>query len=140
MDDTLEPDAYLPGSWTVERALEDAALGAGRFEGVATFSPSPDGGLEWVETGRLVLGAYDGPARRRLLVRREAGGWMVRFDDGRAFHPLALRTTADPVVHPCGEDVYDGRYEVVGPDAFDVAWHVRGPAKDQRISSRYRRA
>jgi hypothetical protein len=132
----VEPEGFLPGRWTVARTLADAALGAGSFEGVATFAPARGGGLDWEESGRLRLGAYDGPARRRLLLRPEPAGWMVRFDDGRPFHPLRLD---EAVEHPCGEDRYEGRYVVVGPDAFDVAWRVRGPAKDQRIESHYRR-
>src|SRR5919202_3454019 len=34
-----EPDAYLPGQWTVASELSDAALGIGRFSGKATFAP-----------------------------------------------------------------------------------------------------
>jgi hypothetical protein len=64
---------------------------------------------------------------------------MVRFDDGRPFHPLVLRAARVAVAHACGEDAYEGAYVVLGPDAFDVTWRVRGPAKDQRIESRYRR-
>jgi hypothetical protein len=139
VDDPLEPDAYLAGRWTVERAVHDARLGGGTFTGTATFAPD-DGGLDWLETGRLRLGGYEGPARRRLRVAREDGAWMVRFDDGRPFHPLVLRGERCEVTHPCGEDTYAGAYVVLGPDAFDVAWRVRGPAKDQQIESRYRRS
>jgi hypothetical protein len=140
VDGSLEPGAYLPGRWTVERSLSDAALGAGTFTGTATFAPV-DGGLDWEEHGHLRLGAYAGPARRRLLVRDEPDGWIVRFDDGRPFHPLALRHGhGTEVSHPCDDDRYTGDYVVLGPDAFDVRWTVRGPAKDQRIESRYRRA
>jgi Family of unknown function (DUF6314) len=134
----LEPDAFLPGTWSVERDVRDAALGAGRFTGTAAFTAC-DGGLAWEERGRLRLGAYDGPARRELAVRAEDGGWMVRFADGRPFHPLELRPAGWPVIHPCGADAYAGEYTVLGPDAFDVRWRVSGPAKDQRIESRYRR-
>jgi len=139
VDEPLEPDAFLPGRWGVERTLRDARLGAGTFAGTATFERDEDGGLDWLETGRLRLGGYEGPARRRLRVAREEGAWMVRFDDGRPFHPLELRATACEVTHPCGADTYAGQYVVLGPDAFDVTWRVRGPAKDQRIASRYRR-
>jgi hypothetical protein len=138
VDAPLEPDAYLPGRWAVARSLHDASLGDGRFTGTATFAPA-DEGLVWEESGRLALGAYDGPARRRLRLRREPQGWMVRFDDGRPFHPLVLRAGGCAVTHPCGEDAYEGAYVVLGPDAFDVTWRIRGPAKDQRIESRYRR-
>ena len=136
----LEPDAYLPGRWRVERTLHDARLGDGAFTGTASFEPDDEGGLDWLETGRLELGGHVGPARRRLRVTREGGAWMVRFDDGRPFHPLTLRCETSAVAHRCGEDTYAGEYVVLGPDAFDVAWRVSGPAKDQRIASRYRRS
>jgi Family of unknown function (DUF6314) len=138
VDGALEPDAYLPGTWSVERQLHDAALGAGSFAGTATFTPD-GGGLAWEERGRLRLGAYDGPARRALRVVAGEGGWVVRFADGRRFHPLELTPRGTRVDHPCGPDAYAGEYTVLGRDAFDVRWHVTGPAKDQRIESRYRR-
>jgi hypothetical protein len=139
VDEPLEPDAYLPGRWTVRRALHDAALGEGTFSGTATFTAAGDGGLDWVEAGQLRLGGYEGPARRRLHLAREDGAWMVRFEDGRPFHPLVLRASGCEVTHPCGADAYSGEYVVLGPGAFDVQWRVRGPSKDQRIASRYRR-
>ena len=43
-------------------------------------------------------------------------------------------------MHPCGEDRYEGDYRVVGDDELLVRWRVVGPAKDQEILSRYRRA
>lgn len=140
MDARVQPDAYLPGTWSVTRRLRDAALGAGRFSGTATFSAG-DGVLLWEERGRLRLGAYDGPARRTLRIVAEPRGWMVRFADGRSFHPLALRRgDGCRVDHPCGEDAYAGEYVVLGEDAFSVRWQVRGPGKQQVIETRYDRS
>ena len=135
----MRPDTFLPGRWTVERTLEDAALGAGAFAGEAVFTPDGDG-LLWRERGRLRLGAYDGPAERTLRIVPDGEAWLVRFADGRPFHPLDLRGGTWAVVHPCGEDRYEGDYRVAGPDELEVRWRVRGPAKDARIASRYRRA
>jgi hypothetical protein len=128
---------FLPGRWRVERALEDAALGTGRFRGSATFTPDGDG-LEWVETGRLTLGRYDGPARRTLRLVPDGDGWEVRFADGRAFHRLDLRAgELCAFTHPCGADRYAGEFAVRGPDAFEIGWSVTGPAKAQRLTGRY---
>jgi hypothetical protein len=131
--------SYLVGVWEVERALLDADLGEGRFRGRATFSPLGDG-LAWSESGRLTVGAYDGPARRELVLAPAGDAWEVRFSDGRPFHELDLAGGACRVEHPCGDDRYRGEYALRGRDAFEVAWTVRGPRKDQRISSRYERA
>jgi hypothetical protein len=73
-------------------------------------------------------------------VDRDGDGWQVRFSDGRPFHALDLRDGACAVAHPCGEDRYEGEYRVSGPDELEVRWRVRGPSKDGRIASRYRRA
>jgi hypothetical protein len=133
---TVDPAAYLPGSWRVERTLHDAELGDGRFDGTATFTP--DGGaLAWSETGRLRLAGYDGPARRALRIVPGPDGWEVRFADGRPFHRLELGPATAPVEHLCREDLYTGVYAVEGHDAFSVRWRVRGPAKDQRLAGRY---
>jgi hypothetical protein len=145
--------SYLLGRWEVERALSEDG-DEGEFTGVAEFSraadavgaaapggaaPTPDH-LTWDERGRMRWRGNDLEARRRLeLVREESDGWEVRFDDGRPFHPLDLSTGVCPAVHPCGEDHYEGEYRVLGDDAFEVVWRVRGPRKDQRILSRYRR-
>lgn len=129
---------FLPGRWSVERTLRHGAQ-EGSFEGVADFSRDGDG-LVWEEHGRLRWQRYDGPAHRRLLVVRGDVGWEVRFDDGRLFHPLDLADGAASAVHPCGADRYEGDYRVVGADELLVRWRVRGPAKDQEIVSRYRRA
>jgi hypothetical protein len=127
---------FLPGRWTVDRALEDAGLGTGRFRGSATFTPDGDG-LEWVETGRMTLGRYDGPAQRTLRLVRDGDGWEVRFADGRLFHRLHGDRCA--FEHPCGADLYAGEFAVRGPDAFEIGWSVTGPAKAQRLTGRYAR-
>jgi Family of unknown function (DUF6314) len=132
------PD-YLLGTWEVDRALEDAAAGAGRFRGRATFSRDGDG-LTWVETGEMRLGGYAGPARRELRIVPADGAWEVRFADGRPFHRLDLSGGTWRMHHPCGADRYDGELEVLGPDAFALRWSVTGPAKAQRLDARYVRA
>jgi hypothetical protein len=135
MDDLV---GFLAGRWTVERTLRWGDE-EGAFAGVAEFRPDGEG-LVWDEEGRLRWQRYDGQARRRLLVVPAGEGWEVRFDDGRLFHPLDLRSGEDDAVHPCGEDRYEGEYRVLGDDELLVRWRVVGPAKDQEILSRYRRA
>jgi hypothetical protein len=129
--------SYLPGTWRVDRALEDAALGAGRFHGSATFTRDGDG-LAWVESGHMTLGRYDGPARRTLRIVPDGHGWAVEFADGRPFHRLELAHGDHCTFeHPCGADRYAGELAVRGPDAFEIGWEVSGPAKAQRLTGRY---
>jgi uncharacterized protein DUF6314 len=99
------------------------------------FEPDGDG-LRWTEEGRLRFGGHDGPAGRRLAVVPAGGGWLVKFADGRPFHPLVLD---EPVRHACGEDRYDGRYRLRDPDTLEVRWRVTGPSKDLEIETTYRR-
>ena len=128
--------AFLPGRWRVERRLHDAALGDGSFRGTATFTPDGDA-LAWEEAGRMTFGRYDGPARRALRIVPDAGGWEVRFADGRPFHRLDLEGDRCRFAHACGEDRYAGVLAVRGPDAFEIAWDVSGPGKAQRLVARY---
>lgn len=135
-----DPVAFLAGTWQIDRDLHEAQDGrSGRFVGTAEFVPE-DGGLRWTETGDTQLGDYSGSASRVLLVRPTAnGGWEVRFDDGRFFHPLDLTDGRSRVDHPCGEDHYRGEIRVEAEDRFVIAWRVHGPRKDQTIVSRYTR-
>lgn len=130
--------AFLEGRWLIEREIDDGDRRGG-FRGLATFTRDRDG-LVWDEVGELELGTYVGPARRRLRVDRAADVWEVSFDDGRPFHALDLSSGHWEASHDCHADRYDGTFDVTAPDALDIAWRVRGPAKDQRIVSRYRRA
>jgi hypothetical protein len=135
-----DPVAFLAGTWQVDRDLHEAVGDrSGRFVGTAAFVPE-DGGLRWTETGDARLGDYSGSASRVLLVRpTPLGGWEVRFDDGRFFHPLDLADGRGCVDHPCGEDHYRGEIRVESTDRFVIAWRVHGPRKDQTIVSRYTR-
>lgn len=130
--------AFLAGRWTVDRHLFEGET-RGTFAGVAEFTRDGDG-LVWDERGRLRWQRYDGEAYRRLLVAPVEDGWEVRFDDGRLFHPIDLGAGRFEAFHPCGEDLYEGTYRVVGQDELLVRWLMRGPRTDQEIISRYRRA
>lgn len=131
------PDAplseWLAGDWSVDRDIDD---GRGAFRGVASFVPQQDGTLCWHETGTLTLDGATVAAYRTLSIDPDG---QVRFDDGRPFHRLVLAGGTCDAFHPCGPDRYDGRYEVLGPDAFLVTWRVRGPDRDDTIVSHYRR-
>jgi hypothetical protein len=135
-----DPRSFLPGVWQIDREVHDALAGTdGRYVGTATFAPDGDG-LSWVERGTLRLGAFEGTATRTMrIVPGPAGRWEVRFDDGRPFHPLDLRTGACPVDHPCGEDHYAGWVRAEHERLLVVSWRVTGPRKDHTILTRYTR-
>lgn len=137
-----DPVETLSGSWEFERTVEDRRAGvSGNARGTARFEPEGNG-LGWIENGTLEMGGHTFDAKRRMSIRPEDGRWMVRFDDGRAFHPLDLSEGRCEVGHPCREDFYDGVLElVVGDDGPELRTEgrVEGPAKDQLIRTRYRR-
>jgi hypothetical protein len=91
-------------------------------------------GLRWDESGTL---RWDGGRYRvsRSYLLRADDGWWVRFTDGRPFHPWRPGET---VTHPCRADVYTGLVAVDG-DRMRTCWDVRGPAKDQRLVTRFAR-
>jgi len=128
---------WLRGEWTITRRINE---NEGRFEGHARFTPDPNAPatLIWHEHGHLRLGGHQGTAERTLRIEPAAhGAWQVRFADGRPFHVLDLTAGSCEARHPCGADVYRGRYAVDGPDRFVVTWRVAGPRKDDVIESVY---
>lgn len=136
--------AYLLGTWTVDRELVDRAVrGAGTFRGTATFRPVPGRGdgepphVAHTERGEL---AWGGTAERTLRMRRGPDGTAhVTFPDGRSFHDLDLRAGPWTARHPCAADRYTGTFTVVSADEWHVRWDVVGPAKDQTLTTVYRR-
>ncbi|MGW7577499.1 DUF6314 family protein [Streptomyces sp. NPDC054765] len=133
---------YLSGRWSIERTVCDLRTGAaGSFRGTAEFRPDATGEvLLHLEEGRLHWGGAVHPASRTLRLRpRPDGTAEVAFADGRPFHDLDLRTGRWSAVHPCAEDRYEGTFTVAGTDTWHLRWQVGGPAKDQLLSSEYRR-
>ena len=134
-----DPAAYLTGTWTIERTLEDTAT-SGTFTGTATFTPDATG-LAYEERGVLDLGHWRGDSYRRLHYAPAPSGVLtVTFDDGRFFHELDLREGEWTALHPCGADAYEGRYAVLSEAEWRQEWRVRGPRKDQVIVSLFSRS
>lgn len=129
------------GRWTLHRRIEDR-LGAqtGTFEGTATLEP--DGaGLLYRETGWLSLGGR--PAvrgDRGYLWTADGARIAVAFADGRPFHAFDPAAPYPAAEHLCGADLYRVRYAFADWPAWRAVWEVRGPRKDHRLESVYRRA
>lgn len=134
----------LLGLWDIARTVCDMRAGHDAvFTGLARIAPGPESGapgIVWHEEGDLVTAGHSGRARRVMRIVPDAGAWLVLFEDGRPFHPLDLSGGRCEVVHLCGADRYEGRFDMPEADAFAVRWRVRGPAKDLEIVSGYRRS
>jgi hypothetical protein len=128
---------FLLGTWRLDREVGDASRGGlrGHFTGVARFTLDghEPGRLRYVEHGTLQLGSHRGPASRRLTYHVDGAWARVTFDDGRDFHDLDLREGVWEVEHPCGDDRYDGRFEVDDAHRWRQRWTVTGPHKQQFI-------
>lgn len=140
----------LVGSWLLGRRIEDRrARETLHVTGTTELLMRGDGRIAWRESGELTRGAAADappiPVRRELLIERRegfqdgesrtespGGEWMVLFADGRDFHPW---TPGRAVVHPCGEDRYDGLVEITDTGRWHVTWEIVGPAKDMTIRS-----
>lgn len=126
------------GVFLLKRTIDDRLSGAaGRFEGKAVFETAPSG-LLYREEGQLRLG--EGPAftAHRTYLWREAGGRIfVDYPDGRAFHDFDPGEAA--ARHWCDPDDYRVRYDFSGWPDWRAEWEVRGPRKDYRMLSLYRR-
>ena len=138
MDLRALPD-WLNGHWAIERVINGSE---GHFTGDAVFDPDRHGGARWHESGRLVIGGFDGPVSRTLQLDpiADGAGWQVRFDDGRPFHPLDLSSGRCEAEHLCGPDRYQGHFTVLDADRMTIRWRVTGPGRADNIDSEYRRS
>lgn len=127
------------GSWQIARRIEDRLSGQpGHFTGRARFDT--DGTcLRYREEGLLTLGAAPPLAATREYIWRQEGGLIViDHGDGSAFHRF---DPADPrAEHHCAPDHYLVRYSFGRWPNWRAEWQVKGPRKDYRMISDYRRA
>ncbi|MFZ7088399.1 DUF6314 family protein [Curtobacterium sp. RRHDQ10] len=136
---------FLPtdvlGRWMLARTVVDRAAGETRsVVGTTTLTLVDPDRVRWEESGTMTWPGGSVPVSRTLFVTAErtgerTAGWMVRFADGRAFHPW--RPGAE-VVHDCAPDTYRGFVDG-SPAAWSVVWQATGPAKDYRMESRLTR-
>lgn len=130
--------ADFEGEWRVARDIEDRLGGVpGRFEGIARFMAEP-WGLAYAEEGELRLGG--GASLRATRAYRwilGAQGVEVFFSDGRYFH--GFRWDSAGAEHLCGDDLYRVQYGFQRWPDWTADWDVRGPRKDYRMRSTYRR-
>lgn len=75
---------------------------------------------------------------RHYKLRMEDGYVSVSFPNGSHFVRLAFQPS-QRVSHSCGEDSYQGRVVVRGPDQWAEVWSVKGPRKRYRSVTHYRR-
>ncbi|MEV5609849.1 DUF6314 family protein [Streptomyces sp. NPDC052225] len=142
--------AYLAGRWQVERTVRDLADDVtGTFTGTTEFTPldgpAPQGGLLHFESGVFAWRGTSRPAERTLRYLpgskdETPGTAVVHFSDGRFFHGLDLRTGHHIADHPCSADLYRGEFTVYDAGRWRTVWRVKGPAKDLRLTTDYRRA
>ncbi|MET3366826.1 DUF6314 family protein [Arthrobacter sp. M2012083] len=135
---TQDLQAYLAGSWTVERALLDRSSGTnGTFTGVVRYTRNPDGGLDYREDGTMHWPTHSGPAFREYLLKPGSGpeSMDVFFPDGRPFHVMSFSDQGNQDKHWCDPDDYRVRYRWEGPDSFSFTWDVQGPAKNLLLES-----
>ncbi|MRU14223.1 trigger factor [Roseovarius sp. A21] len=126
--------ADFEGEWRLERRIVQADGVEARLQGVAVFRAVPEG-LAYEEIGTLrVPGQPEMEARRAYLWGPDLSVW---FDDGRFFHRVPAE--GGETGHWCDPDQYDGRYEFEEWPVWRVTWDVRGPRKDYRMESEYRR-
>ncbi|GFE76123.1 DUF6314 family protein [Novosphingobium sp. TCA1] len=134
----------LSGAWQLDREIR--GVGA-QLHGEATFEPGPDGAFAYRECGTLRL--RDGrelSSHRRYSYRPSEGGFTVAFADGPTIGSDFVRLTFQALdgerlvaddVHHCGDDIYEVRYVLALPSAFETIIDVTGPAKAYRLISSY---
>jgi uncharacterized protein DUF6314 len=137
--DVIDAAGYLAGTWLVSRRIRLRATGSrGCFEGTASFVWEGDR-LIFRESGTLKLGGYEGTASQSYSLQLMSSTIRVYFANGAPFHEFELSANGYDVTHHCGSDRYFGRYRLIGPDKWSLAWHVRGRQKDYVMRTMYRR-
>lgn len=128
----------LLGEWRLDRRLIDRRTGQhGTVRGRLVLA-SDGTGVRWSEQGELQWGGALFPISRELTIVADQLGWQVCFRDGRPFHRWQPGSV---VVHPCRADSYCGLITVDrSRTRMRVLWDVVGPAKQQRILTRYQAA
>ena len=126
----------LIGVWSLRRILVDRrSATTGRVDGLLVLDAAGEG-VRWSESGRLQWMGQTLPVSRVYGLAQQSDGWWMTFEDGRPFHPWR---PGRPVVHDCAEDVYRGVVDVTTARIRTV-WDVTGPAKSQRIVTRFERS
>jgi Family of unknown function (DUF6314) len=133
--EVLVSPGELAGEWSFRRRLADLRTGRfGSAEGTLTVDATRQ---LWSESGELAWSGRRAPVSRTMGFTRIEDEWWMTFADGSHFHPWRLN---EMVQHDCRADVYRGLL-VLDQDAdrLRIGWDVVGPAKHERIVTRYRR-
>lgn len=126
------------GPWVLERRVIHEDAPDAQFRGSARFIPHGSG-LTYEEKGLIKIeGTRPVSAQRRYLWREDENGVIeVLFEDGRAFHRIDPAAPQD--THLCAPDTYEVSYRFGQWPEWISIWKVRGPEKNYRMVSTYRR-
>ena len=122
------------GTWRFTREVAEADGRHATVKGRAVWLR--DGaGLAYTETGEMRI---EGHAPMQVERRYSWDSDLaVSFEDGRFFHHVPPE--GGETAHWCDPDQYDGTYDFGNWPEFTVTWRVRGPRKDYRMVTCYRR-
>jgi hypothetical protein len=135
MEPLVEPTALL-GQWELARQVHDERAGqSGTAFGQLTLTAEADQ-IVWREQGTLEWNGSRLPFTRSYWLRRTEDEWWLYFSGGRPFHAWRPGHWVD---HPCRADRYHGLITVTGSGAWQTEWDLRGPAKEQRITTQFSR-
>lgn len=128
------------GLWRIEREIRENTGQLHHLTGEARFSTGDDG-LIYREKGQLVTanGAEFSASRTYLWRDAGAGRVHVRFEDGRDFHDFDLAADTAEDNHWCDPDMYHVSYDFAAWPVWRSVWNVKGPHKDYRMVTIYRR-
>jgi len=127
----------LLGTWTLARVVRDHLARERRdVTGTATLLVESPDRVRWTEAGTMTWPGHAVEVQRTLFVDRAAAGWLVRFEDGRPFHPWSVGAEVE---HACAPDHYRGRIDVTGHPvaSWTVVWDAVGPEKAYRMETAY---
>lgn len=132
----------LLDTWELSRSIEPH----GSFLGHAVFFQVDDRTLSYQEMGEMTLseGHVLDDVQKRYIYKLEDDAIAVYFDDGpdkgKLFHRLKFDENGFAEAHhDCPPDTYHTKMQIKSAEEFEIEHVVKGPRKDYKISSHYKK-
>ena len=148
--DSIDLHAYFLGTWQFNRTIQtsESAL-IGSAEGIAHFDEQANADhLYYHETGKLLLAAdarVISFSKRFDYLLEAPGALHVVFADGPQAGESYQHYQFDPQhhallpvnIHICVADHYNGSYQLLDDDHFDLHTRIDGPHKDYVVLTHF---
>ena len=127
------------GRWHFKRQVRGVFPDKLSFQGQGYFTASaPPSQRLYKEEGAYTQKNQEIPFQNTYLYEvKTPQECRVLFPDGRLFYEISSQS--QEIEHLCGEDKYQGHFEALTPNQWQLFWRVTGPRKSYEIQTFYQR-